>query len=1331
MYTCQAPRRVKRAQEIIEREIDRGRPPKALNGISKAVRQHALHQAHKLYHIVCTTHTPGKPRRKSKRFINRKYKQKRRKKRPKKVYKAKLRTRNGVRLSKTRRHKRALIDSGATQNVHPDKHALSQQKPSTVTGVKGVSGKRTPVTTQGTWAGMDTLHLPPIDQPILSVGQYLDHVNGHLVFTSKYVFLKIRGKPGHTKIGVRRADGLYTTCVPSEQLGRHTAANINLSLHAQVIRERINHLHRCLGHASKARMAEVLKRNKIHNLSVKHLELLSCCDACHTGKMRRANRPKPDAPTQTRTARPQPKHKKPKAPSFGHTVVADSSSKQVTRSRSGKRYANVMVDVYSRWSWATLLYSLKSTLDKCTSKILNELSPLTKIFRADLGSEFTNSKTKSYLQKHGIRLHFAAAGDHYQNGLAEVTIRILQNMARTLLADSKLPISFWGEAVVCANFLRNRLPCKGLNGKSPYEIRYGKKFDIRRLRPFGARCTVMKHSSKISGDKAKSRSYKGIMVGYSDPFGIKGWRIYVPSLRTIVMSPNALFLKNMNDSISLRPPELIDTSYPDLNLMPSPVPYNTTPTTVSSSPHTAPPPRANSPFDSDDSHSHNRPVPAPSEATPSSVPSFNDPFSHVPTTSPNSTQLSPSPPEQISPPTPAPSPPQLAPPTQISPPAHSPPPAATPRHSTRDHSSPRNAPRSPRRRSSPRVSFRSRRRLFSSPVPAPRRSSRLRAKRGTTYINPRSRDIQEGPQHLSRKERRHINKLFRCLHAHKCKQSATAQCYFQTMENMHIKDFYAAIASNPFAGDINLPENYEQAVSGKYARQWRKAIKSEIDSLKARKVFKLVDRRDLPRDANIISGKWVFKVKPKADGTIERFKCRLCARGFLQKYGIDYSATFSPVASAASIKLLLALAAEKRMHLRQADVSTAFLYGDLPESERVYMQCPPGIDHKEGQVIELRRCIYGLKQASRRWFDKLRKTLIRAGYKPTRSDPCLYRRLKHGRETLVAVVVDDLLIAADTSKDTKRVIKHLRKAGLDTKDLGRPEYVVGMHIDQHADGTIAINQKLYINTILRRFQMQDAHGCSTPADPNVKLSKALAPGTDAERKKMAARPYRSLVGALLYVLLTRPDCAVAVNELARYLDNPGPAMWTAAKRVLRYLKSTINHNVVFAPGSRRKSRRTKAFVDASHAGDKDTRRSRCGHILYYNRCPILWRTVLQKRVALSTGEAEYRAVTIASKDILWLRNILGELGRKQRHPTKIYEDNDACITMVNNPIISGRNKYVELDCHFIRDHQIHGHIQMQEIDTKDQRADLLTKNLVKVDFVKHTRSILDTGQSCS
>ena len=189
-------------------------------------------------------------------------------------------------------------------------------------------------------------------------------------------------------------------------------------------------------------------------------------------------------------------------------------------------------------------------------------------------------------------------------------------------------------------------------------------------------------------------------------------------------------------------------------------------------------------------------------------------------------------------------------------------------------------------------------------------------------------------------------------------------------------------------------------------------------------------------------------------------------------------------------------------------------------------------------------------------------------------------------------------------------------------------------------------------------------------------------------------------------------------------------MWTAAKRVLRYLKGTLKatkeYSVRFKATSRRKhGRHTAVFVDSSHADDKDERRSRCGHLLYYNISPIHWRTVIQKRKALSTAEAEYRAGTICTKHVMWLRNLLSEIGRAEKRATVLYEDNKACIKMIENPVISGRNKYVELDCHFVRDHHKLKHIRVKKIGTQDQRADLLTKNLARTSFDKHTETILN------
>ena len=374
--------------------------------------------------------------------------------------------------------------------------------------------------------------------------------------------------------------------------------------------------------------------------------------------------------------------------------------------------------------------------------------------------------------------------------------------------------------------------------------------------------------------------------------------------------------------------------------------------------------------------------------------------------------------------------------------------------------------------------------------------------------------------------------------------------------------------------------------------------------------------------------------------------------------------------------------------------------------------------------MALLKCVYGLKQASRRFFEKLRGILTRAGYHPSNADPCLYTKQIDGEFTMISVVVDDLLIASNSAKNAESVISALRKAGLEAKNLGFPSYIVGIHIGQQKNGDIELSQSLYLSTILERFDMKDAHPADTPADPNVKLSSEYFPTNPKAKEQMNKRPYRSLIGALLYMTLTRPDIAVAVNECCRYLESPGVAMWTAGKRILRYLKGTVNKTLHFNARTRQRGNNVVCYVDASYAEDKDTRRSRCGFLLYHDYNLVGWKTILQKSVALSTAEAEYRAATLATKDIVWLRRLLEEIGNRQTKPSVLFEDNQACEKMICNPVMSLRNKHLEVAAHFVRQQYQRGAILPVRIDTLNQRADLLTKNLKRPLFLKHTNNVL-------
>jgi histone deacetylase 1/2 len=167
-----------------------------------------------------------------------------------------------------------------------------------------------------------------------------------------------------------------------------------------------------------------------------------------------------------------------------------------------------------------------------------------------------------------------------------------------------------------------------------------------------------------------------------------------------------------------------------------------------------------------------------------------------------------------------------------------------------------------------------------------------------------------------------------------------------------------------------------------------------------------------PCNKNIIGAKWVFKIKRKADGTIDRYKARLVAKGYRQQYGIDYEDTFSPVVKAATIRLILSIAVSQGWHLRQLDVQNAFLHGIL--EEEVYMEQPPGFEDrsKPGYVCKLDKALYGLKQAPQAWYSRLCQKLITLNFIPSEGDTSLFYFSKGGYTMFVLVYVDDIIVAS-------------------------------------------------------------------------------------------------------------------------------------------------------------------------------------------------------------------------------------------------------------------------------------------------------------------------------
>ena len=271
--------------------------------------------------------------------------------------------------------------------------------------------------------------------------------------------------------------------------------------------------------------------------------------------------------------------------------------------------------------------------------------------------------------------------------------------------------------------------------------------------------------------------------------------------------------------------------------------------------------------------------------------------------------------------------------------------------------------------------------------------------------------------------------------------------------------------------------------------------------------------------------------------------------------------------------------------------------------------------------------------------------------------------------------------------------------------------------------SLKLLQDRYI-TDLHEKHKGNTRPTATPAVANLSMCMTGIKGQKESPLLPVPKVYRSLVGGLMYTLITRPDVAAAVSVCARYLAQPRQAHMNAALRVLSYLYQT-RHKALTYHAIDLKHLRITVYADSSWADDADTRRSRYGFALYVGRCLVSWRSKLHSCIALSTAEAEYCAATEAAKQIKWVASLIRfMLPKLELPPALLYEDNAACRAMVTSAQISGRNKHFELKQHFIRELYNAKVFEMMEVSTQDQIADIFTKALARPVYEIHRDSLL-------
>jgi hypothetical protein len=246
-----------------------------------------------------------------------------------------------------------------------------------------------------------------------------------------------------------------------------------------------------------------------------------------------------------------------------------------------------------------------------------------------------------------------------------------------------------------------------------------------------------------------------------------------------------------------------------------------------------------------------------------------------------------------------------------------------------------------------------------------------------------------------------------------------------------------------------------------------------------------------------------------------------------------------------------------------------------------------------------------------------------------------------------------------------------------------------------------------------RFGLTGAIPSLQPMAANVRLSKAECPESDSGMKEMESKPYRSLIGSLLYAALgSRPDIAYAVGQLSRFNSNPGQSHWVAAKKVLRYLKGTSERGISYSPSNYQLIPHS-LLCDSDWGQITDNRRSVTGFVNSLSNGAVSWLARTQKTVALSTCEAEFLALIEALKEALWLSMILDDLGIPFRKPLTIHLDNQSAINLGENAVDHARSKYIDIRYFRIRDDIDAHRVELKFIPGVDNTSDLLTKPVCK------------------
>ncbi|RVX20446.1 Retrovirus-related Pol polyprotein from transposon RE1 [Vitis vinifera] len=460
--------------------------------------------------------------------------------------------------------------------------------------------------------------------------------------------------------------------------------------------------------------------------------------------------------------------------------------------------------------------------------------------------------------------------------------------------------------------------------------------------------------------------------------------------------------------------------------------------------------------------------------------------------------------------------------------------------------------------------------------------------------------------------------------------------------------------------------------------EWKKAVQDEIDALEKNGTWTITD---LPVGKRPVGCKWIFTIKYKADGSVERFKARLVARGFTPILWDRLSGDFCSCCKTEHYQDPSLIGCQSRLVLAQLDIK----------------KCVSKWGPRRGSL-------HGNTTWFRRKYGK--ESVLKLGYKQGQADHTLFVKKSHaGKLAILIVYVDDIILSGNDMGELQNLKKYLSEE-FEVKDLGNLKYFLGMEVARSRKG-IVVSQRKYILDLLKETGMLGCKPIDTPMDSQKKL------GIEKESTPVDRGRYQRLVGRLIYLSHTRPDIGFAVSVVSQFMHSPTEEHMEAVYRILRYLKMTPGKGLFFR---KTENRNTEVYSDADWEGNIIDRRSTSGYCSFVWGNLVTWRSKKQSVVARSSAEAEYRALAQGICEGIWIKRVLSELGQTSSSPILMMCDNQAAISIAKNPVHHDRTKHVEIDRHFITEKVTSETVKLNYVPTKHQTADILTKALPRPNF---------------